>query len=322
MIAAVIIVIVMLFVCVAALILGLTTSNRQIKIEQRVEELQSTRPAPDLAQSVVSRQLQRPFYERAIEPAVLAISRLAVGVAPQGMMEQVQKQLNAAGNPPGLSQSTFLTLRALAMLGGVGIAVFFYVRLLAGAAPLMRLLVPLLVLFMGALVPDYILGGRIKTRQTAIRKQLPDTLDLLVVSAEAGMGLDGALAEVVLRKSGPLVDEFERALLEIRLGKRRREAWQDMADRAQVDELTALVAALYQAEELGVSIAKALRAHSDGLRAKRSMKIREQAAVLGTKMLFPLIFCIFPALFVIIMGPGILSIKDVFSMPGGPLSAH
>jgi tight adherence protein C len=124
------------------------------------------------------------------------------------------------------------------------------------------------------------------------------------------------LAEVVLRKDGPLVDEFERALLEIRLGKRRREAWQDMADRAQVEELTALVAALYQAEELGVSIAKALRAHSDALRSKRSMKIREQAAVLGTKLLFPLIFCIFPAIFVIIMGPGVLSMKDVFASMG------
>ena len=145
---------------------------------------------------------------------------------------------------------------------------------------------------------------------------LPDTLDLLVVSAEAGMGLDGALAEVVQRKEGPLVDEFERALVEIRLGKRRRDAWQDLADRAQAEELPARVAALYQAEELGVSIAKALRAHSDALRGKRSMKIREQAAVLGTKMLFPLIFCIFPALFVIIMGPGVISMKDVFSAMG------
>jgi len=181
---------------------------------------------------------------------------------------------------------------------------------------MMRMLVPLLLLFMASMMPDYLLGSRIKARQTAIRKALPDTLDLLVVSAEAGMGLDGALAEVVLRKEGPLVDEFERALLEIRLGKRRREAWQDMADRAQVEELTALVAALYQAEELGVSIAKALRAHSDALRSKRSMKIREQAAVLGTKLLFPLIFCIFPALFVIIMGPGILSMKDVFGAMG------
>ena len=322
MVVAVIIIVIMLFVCVVALILALTTSNRQLKIEQRVEELQSNRPQVDMSQSVVSRQLQRPFYDRAIKPFLIVISKLAVGVAPQGMMENVHKQLNAAGNPPGLSEPTFLMLRALGMLGGVGMGVFFYTRVLVDAKPMVRILVTLLLLFMGSLVADQMLQSRIKTRQYAIRKALPDTLDLLVVSAEAGMGLDGALAEVVVRKTGPLVDEFERALLEIRLGKRRREAWQDMADRAQVEELTALVAALYQAEELGVSIAKALRAHSDGLRSKRSMKIREQAAVLGTKMLFPLIFCIFPALFVIIMGPGVLSMTHVLGSMGGPLGGQ
>jgi len=311
-----IVVVIMLFVCIAALILGLTTSTRQQRITQRIEELQSARPVPEMAQSVVSRQLQMPFYDRVLKPVLKNANKALLSVAPQGMIETVRKNLNAAGNPPGLSEPLFLLLRSAGMLFGVGIGVFFYTRVLADAQPMMRMLVPLLLLFMASMMPDYLLGSRIKARQTAIRKALPDTLDLLVVSAEAGMGLDGALAEVVLRKEGPLVDEFERALLEIRLGKRRREAWQDMADRAQVEELTALVAALYQAEELGVSIAKALRAHSDALRSKRSMKIREQAAVLGTKLLFPLIFCIFPALFVIIMGPGILSMKDVFGAMG------
>jgi len=198
------------------------------------------------------------------------------------------------------------------------LGVLLYTKGLTNASPMMHMLVPLLAVFMVSMMPDYMLQNKIKARQTLIRKALPDTLDLLVVSAEAGMGLDSALAEVVQRKGGPLSDEFERALIEIRLGKRRREAWQDMAERVQVEELSALVAALYQAEELGVSVAKALRAHGDGLRSRRSMKIREAAATLGTKMLFPLIFCIFPGLFVIIMGPGILQMKSVFSAMGGP----
>lgn len=311
-----IVVVIMLFVCIAALIMGLTMSNRQQRIAQRREELQTARPAQELSQSAVSRQLQLPFYDRVLKPLVTNTNKAMLSVAPQGMIENVRKQLNAAGNPATLTEPVFLLLRGVGMLGGVAIGVFFYTRVLADAQPMMRMLVPLLLLFMGSMMPDYMLGSRIKTRQTAIRKALPDTLDLLVVSAEAGMGLDGALAEVVIRKDGPLVDEFERALLEIRLGKRRREAWQDMAERVQVEELTALVAALYQAEELGVSIANALRAHSDALRSKRSMKIREQAAVLGTKLLFPLIFCIFPALFVIIMGPGVLSMKDVLGAMG------
>jgi tight adherence protein C len=313
---ATIIIVIMLFVCIAALVVGLTTSNRQQRIDQRREELGAVRPVVEVTQSAVSRQLQMPFYDRVIKPLAGNASKALMGIAPQGMIESVHKNLNAAGNPPGLTEPLFLLLRGVGMLVGVGLGVFFHTRVLADAQPMMRMLVPLLLLVMGSMMPDYLLGSRIKTRQLAIRKALPDTLDLLVVSAEAGMGLDGALAEVVMRKEGPLVDEFERALLEIRLGKRRREAWQDMADRAQVEELTALVAALYQAEELGVSVAKALRAHSDALRSKRSMKIREQAAVLGTKMLFPLIFCIFPALFVIIMGPGVLSMKDVFATMG------
>jgi tight adherence protein C len=309
-------VIVLFFVCIVALIMALTTSNRQLKISERIEELQSTRPVVDMSNSAVTRQLQMSFYDRAIKPMVTNVNKKLLGVAPQGMIENVRKQLNAAGNPPGLTEPVFLVLRAVGMLGGVAGGVFFYTKVLPTAQPMLRIVVPLLVLFMGCMMADYMLQSKVKTRVTAIRKLLPDTLDLLVVSAEAGMGLDGALAEVVLRKEGPLVDEFERALLEIRLGKRRREAWQDMADRAQVDELTALVAALYQAEELGVSIAKALRAHSDGLRNQRSMKIREQAAILGTKMLFPLIFCIFPAIFVIIMGPGVLQMKGMFAVMG------
>jgi tight adherence protein C len=309
-------VIVLFFVCIVALIMALTTSNRQVKIAERIEELQSSRPVVDMSQSAVTRQLQQPFFDRAIKPLLTNANRRLLSLAPQGMIDGVRKQINAAGNPPGLTEPIFLLMRGVGMLLGVGGGVFFYNNVLANAKPMLHIVVPLMILAVGAMVPDYMLQGKIKQRQTAIRKLLPDTLDLLVVSAEAGMGLDGALAEVVQRKEGPLVDEFDRALVEIRLGKRRRDAWQDLADRAQVEELSALVAALYQAEELGVSVAKALRAHSDALRSKRSMRIREQAAILGTKMLFPLIFCIFPALFVIIMGPGVINMKDVFSTMG------
>lgn len=309
-------VIILFFVCVVALILALTTSSRQQKIAERIGELQSARPSVEVTQSAVSRQLQQPFFDRAIKPLLGAANKKLTTMAPQGMIDGVRKKLNAAGNPPGMTEPIFLVLRGVAMIGGVLLAALFYTKLLVAAQPMMRILVPLMVVFVCGMMPDYMLQSKVKTRQTAIRKLLPDTLDLLVVSAEAGMGLDGALAEVVQRKEGPLVDEFERALVEIRLGRRRREAWQDMAERAQVEELTALVAALYQAEELGVSIAKALRAHSDALRSRRSMKIKEQAAVLGTKMLFPLIFCIFPALFVIIMGPGVITMKASLSGMG------
>jgi tight adherence protein C len=312
----IIIVVVLLFLGVTALILSLTTSNRQLKIEQRVEQLQATRPVVDMAQSAVTRQLQRSFYQRVVKPALEAMNKKLIAVAPQGMMEGVRRKLDAAGDPPGLTEPVFLMLRGLGMMIGAILGVVLYTKVLTATSPMIHTFGPLLVVILFSMMPDNSLQNKIKARQYAIRKVLPDTLDLLVVSAEAGMGLDGALAEVVQRKQGPLCDEFERALVEIRMGKRRRDAWQSMADRAQVEELSALVSALYQAEELGVSVAKALRAHSDGLRVKRSLKIREAAATLSTKMLFPLIFCIFPALFVIVLGPGILSMKSVFAVMG------
>lgn len=311
-----ILIVLLLFICVAALVLALTTSTRQLRIEERVERVQAERPQMEAPASSVSRQLQQPFYERIIKPVFQKLNQALLSIAPQGMIERVQKQLAAAGNPPSLSPPVFLLLRGFSMLAGAGLSAYAYFNFLASAAPLMRIVGSLLVLVIISFLPDYLLSSRTKARQTAIRKALPDVLDLLVVSVEAGMGLDGALAEVVKRKHGPLADEFERALVEIRLGKRRRDAWMDMAERAQVEELTALVAALYQADQLGVSIAKVLRAHSDALRTKRSMKIREIAATLGTKMLFPLIFCIFPALFVIIIGPGLMNMKSIFAVFG------
>ena len=165
---------------------------------------------------------------------------------------------------------------------------------------------------LGALAPTHILDGMIKARQYQIRKTMPDLIDLLVVSAEAGTGLDGALAEVVRRKEGPMPDEFARVLAEVRLGKRRQEAWADLAVRCGVDDVRNLVAALQQAEELGVSIGNTLRAQSDAIRTARSMRIKASAATLSVKMLFPLIFCIFPALFVVVLGPGLLSIDEAF----------
>lgn len=313
----VIIAIVFFFICVAALVIGLTTSARQQRITERVEELTISRQVVDNTQSSVTRQLEKPFSERIIKPLVGAINKKMLAIAPSGMIANTRQQLNAAGNPPGLTEPVFLLLRGVCMLIGAGLAMFLYANVLVNAKPMVQMAISLFALFAFSMLPDYLLQGKIKTRQAIIRKALPDTLDLLVVSAEAGMGLDSALAEVIQRKEGPLTDEFERALLEIRLGKRRREAWQDMADRVQVDELSALVAALYQAEELGVSISRALRTHSDQLRAQRSLRIREQAAILGTKMLFPLIFCIFPALFVIVLGPGMMTMKEVFSAMGG-----
>ena len=154
----------------------------------------------------------------------------------------------------------------------------------------------------------------VSERQAGIRRVLPDTLDLLTVSVEAGLGLDGAMQKVVEKLRSPLSDEMVRALQEMRIGKLRVEALRNMAKRARVQELTTFVAAICQADQLGVSIAHVLKVQSDTLRTVRSQKAREAASKLPVKMLFPLVFCIFPALFVIILAPGVINIARAFGI--------
>lgn len=261
--------------------------------------------------SAVSEELSASFYERIIKPTISNISDALAAAAPQGMIEAVQDKLQAAGHPANINESVFLLMRGIAALAASGGAYAAF-QALQDQKPLMRVVITVFILGAVGFAPDYWINNRMEARKTQIRRSLPDLLDLLVVCTEAGMGIDGAISEVVERKEGPLVDEFNRTLVEVRLGKPREEAWEDMAERVQVQELSTLVAALYQAQSLGVSIANALRAHADALRNQRRLQIKEQAAVLPTKMLFPLVLCIFPALFVVVLGPGAIKIMETF----------
>ncbi len=304
------------FIVAAVLLyLGLAQPTTEERVQRRREQyLQQQTSDTSQVRSAISEELSASFFERIIQPALDGFSKRLAAAAPEGMIRAAGEKLAAAGHPMGLTEPVFLLLRGLACLVGAGVSYMLYMQL-ESAEPQVRIAVTLLGLMIIALAPDYVVSNMVKTRQTAIRRSLPDLLDLLVVCTEAGMGLDGALAEVVARKEGPLVDEFNRTLVEVRLGKRRNEAWDDLAARVNVQELSMLVAALYQAQTLGVSIARALRTHSDALRSQRSIRIKEQGAILATKMLFPLVLCIFPALFVVILGPG--AIQIIKTMGGG-----
>jgi tight adherence protein C len=288
-------------------------STEQQKQRRREELLGET---TQQQRSAISEELSASFYERIVQPTAANISNALAAAAPEGMIKTVRTKLQAAGHPANINEPVFLLMRGLAALAGSG-AAYTVFQLLEGQKPLMRIVVTIFVLGAIGIAPDYWINNRMQARKNQIRRALPDLLDLLVVCTEAGMGIDGAIAEVVKRKQGPLVDEFNRTLVEVRLGKRRNEAWQDMAERVQVQELSTLVAALYQAQSLGVSIANALRAHADALRNQRSIRIKEQAAVLPTKMLFPLVLCIFPALFVVVLGPGAIKIMETLGQGFG-----
>ena len=162
----------------------------------------------------------------------------------------------------------------------------------------------------GYIGPEFWLGGRVKKRQKGILLQIPDALDLLTISVRAGLGFDAALGKVVEKMKGPLVDEFRRALAEVRVGKARREALRDIVPRTEVQPLTNFIGAIIQAEQLGVSISKVLQVQSEQLRIERRQRAEEQAAKAPIKMLFPLVGCIFPSLFVVILGPALILIMQ------------
>lgn len=305
----IILIVALVFAMVLLIVMAWLADERRLRVQERVSRLQQ-RPRSPLAE-----ELALPFHERVLKPLLGRFINAIGAMAPAEALENARQELEKAGHPMGLNAQSFMTMRVFSAILGLGGAFWVFTNPLIGAQH--RLPLAGLVLVVGVLAPHYILQKSIQGRHNMIRKALPDIIDLLVVSVEAGAGLDGALAEVVNRKDGPLVDEFTRLLGEVRVGKTRRRAWQDMADRVAEDNLSALVASLAQAEQLGVSIAKALRTQSDSLRTRRSLQIKEVAAALPVKMLFPLIFFIFPSLFVILLGPGLLSMTGLLTTLGG-----
>lgn len=224
--------------------------------------------------------------------------------------EQALLTMERLGRGSRRAAFTYLIARAgLIILAAAGAAwaLFFFDQ-----EPVDRLLLAVFIALLLVGVPMMILQGRIRARQEDIRCSLPDVIDLLAVSAEAGMGMDGAVAVVIRRKPGPLSQEFDRMLLEMQLGSAREEAWDRMVERVNLPELRSFASALQDADEMGVSIADTLRAQSDALRVKRTLLVRQFAATLPIKMLFPLIFCILPSLFAVLLGPGLIAIFAAF----------
>jgi len=262
-----------------------------------------------------ARELMPGFAERVVKPALTAIGRSVSGITPTGAVRKIRSKLDMAGNPRHIGVTEYIGLKVLsaAILIPIGL---LGVRAgdLHGATVWLALA---LVVGIGIWLPDIILQRRIEARQAAIRRSIPDVLDLLVVSVEAGIGFDGAVQKVVEKSTGPLPDELARVLEQVRLGKSRAEALRRMGERTQVPELISFVAAVQQAETLGVSIAKVLRVQADAARERRSQRAREAAAKLPVKLLFPLVFFIFPALFVVILGPGFIRFADLFRALAG-----
>jgi tight adherence protein C len=286
---------------VLLIFVGLASGSPIDPVQARLTQLGSFK-AKDLEEL----ELQQPFSERTVRPFIARLSRMGGRLGSASSASTSERRLAMAGNPGDLKLSDWMGVKMLSAI--VTSVICFLLFGLVGGSLFSGILLGFVGLGIGYLLPEFWLGNKIKARQKVILKMIPDTLDLLTISVRAGLGFDAALAKVVEKLPGPLTDEFRRALAEVRVGKSRRDALRDMVPRTNVAPLSSFIGAIIQAETLGVSISKVLQVQSEQLRIERRQRAEEMAAKAPIKMLFPLVGCIFPALFIVILGPAMISI--------------
>ncbi len=255
-------------------------------------------------------ELAKPLAQRTIGPIVLKMSGFLNRFTPVGYLEKKQKQLMFAGSPGNLDAPALVVIKLLGL--GVGIILAFLI-VDYGGSPIQRIVLFVFPLVLGFFGPDAWLARKVEERRVAMQRALPDLLDLMVISVEAGLGFDSALSRVVATVPGPLSEEFFRMLQETRVGVSRRDAMRHLMDRTDLDELRSFLLAMIQAEAFGVTIANVLRVQADEMRTKRRQRAQEKAFAAPVKMVFPLVFCIFPALFIVLLGPAAIQITEAFA---------
>jgi tight adherence protein C len=252
-------------------------------------------------------ELSQPFTERVVLPIVRRLGDISSRFTPQHVLEQTRKRLELAGNPGRIDASTFLVLHfvSAALFGGL---VFMLSLFAKQYSTPVKLLMVLVFMVLGYFFPDLWIRSKINSRQKQVRRAMPDALDLLTICVEAGLGFDAAMSKVNEKWDNELSISFGRVIREIQLGKLRRDALRDMADRLGLAELTSFVAAVIQSEMLGVSMAKVLRIQSDQMRIKRRQHAEEEAHKAPIKMIFPMGLLIFPALMIVLLTPAVLKL--------------
>lgn len=256
-------------------------------------------------------EMSLPLVDRLVRPFFDRIGNALTSRLKAGQREALQEKLNLAGRPYGLTVGTFLTMQVILLV--VFAVVGYGVANLMGLVGAQLLLGPIVGGVLGFLVPQSMLSRKIRMRQKEILLALPNALDLLTISVEAGLGFDAAMARVTEKYHNALALEFTRVLNEIRLGRPRSEALDDMGKRNKVDELNTFVQAIIQSEQLGVGIANVLRIQSEEMRRRRRQRAEEQGQKAPLKMLFPMVGCIFPTLFIVLLGPAVIKVFDQFS---------
>jgi tight adherence protein C len=287
-------------VAIILVVVGIRAPEARDPVQARLAEF-SVREEPMSLEEI---ELSQGLYDRVVLPFFNRIGQVSQRFTPQATLESTRQKLETAGNPMRLDPAVFLTMRfVLAVLFG---GMIFLVFAITGRNWVQGLGLTVVFLLVGFMFPQMWLNSLIGRRQKGVFRAMPDALDLLTICVEAGLGFDAAMAKVQEKWENDLALEFGRVIQEIRLGKLRRDALRDMAERIGVAELTSFVAAVIQSEQLGVSLAKVLRIQSDQMRVRRRQMAEEEAHRAPIKMVFPIALLIFPSILILLLGPAAL----------------
>ncbi|MFL6139675.1 MAG: type II secretion system F family protein [Frankiaceae bacterium] len=252
------------------------------------------------------REIDQPFGERVVDPTLKWLARLAGRFGPEGQAARLRQRLDLAGNPPKWDPERVLAFKSLGLITGVVVG--------GGAGYLLKgtpFAIVLGIVALGALgffVPNMTLYQISENRRERMERELPDAIDLLTISVEAGLAFDAALAQVARNTEGPLAEEFFRVLQEMQIGVGRTAALRALSERSSLPDLRAFVTAMVQADGFGIPISNVLRVQAKEMRIKRSQRAEEKAQKVPIKILFPLIFCILPSLFIVVIGPAAITV--------------
>jgi tight adherence protein C len=301
-----IIVLIILFIIIGAItlvVVGLRDRRESDPLQQRLAEFAARGETATLEEI----ELSQPISDRVLIPVARRIGEIVSRITPQNALQNTAHRLELAGNPRGLDPAIFWALRIIIAVAIAGFLLFIFTIGSIDWSWGRKILVLAGFVALGFFLPEMLLTSRIQRRQKAIRRAMPDAIDLLTICVEAGLGFDGAVQKVSEKWDNELSRAFGRVILELSLGKLRREALRDMADRIGIPEMTSFVAAIIQSEQLGVSMAKVLRIQADQMRIKRRQLAEEAAHKAPIKMLVPMALLIFPSICIVLMTPALLT---------------
>ena len=288
----------------AIALIGGITAERPSAAGRSLDAIEALTTAPQSLQ----RQVTPPFADRVVQPLLDSVTRVGKAVTPVAQRSRIRLRLDQAGNPVGWDVDRVLSFKVIAaiVVGLLGLAL----PLVLGWSSGLVIVMTIGGVALGFFLPNIILFDLVQRRAQQIQRDLPNALDLLTVSVEAGLAFDAALAQVARNTEGPLADEFARVLQEMQIGMSRTDAIRAMGERTTVPDLRSFATAMVQADVFGIPIAEVLRVQAKEMRVKRRQRAEEKAQKVPVKILFPLIFLILPALFVIILGPAIIQLRD------------